>query len=157
MKSSFILTAKSYRTTGRKKEENEMRIAVTYENGQVFQHFGHCENFKIYETEGNQVVSSQVVSAVGSGHGALAGFLLNQGAEVLICGGIGGGARMALAEAGIQLYPGVSGDADEAVKAFLQDSLDYNPDTVCSHYHHEEGHDCGHSCGEDKHGCAGNH
>ena len=82
-----------------------MKIAVTYENGQVFQHFGHCEQFKLYEVLNGKVFSSQVVSAVGSGHGALAGFLRQYGVDVLICGGIGGGARTALADAGIQLYP----------------------------------------------------
>ena len=134
-----------------------MKIAVTYENGNIFQHFGHCESFKIYEVEDGAVKSRQVVSAVGSGHGALAGFLSENGVDALICGGIGGGARMALAEAGIELYPGAEGNADACVEALLQGNLAYNPDTMCSH-HHGEGHDCGnHRCGEDKHGCAGNH
>ena len=90
-----------------------MKIAVTYENGQVFQHFGHCEQFKLYDAADGAVTSSQVVSAVGSGHGALAGFLQSHGVDTLICGSIGAGARTALAEGGIQLYPGVSGGADE--------------------------------------------
>lgn len=96
-----------------------MKIAVTYENGQVFQHFGHCEQFKLYEVQDGKVFSSQVVSAVGSGHGALAGFLRQYGVDVLICGGIGGGARTALADAGIQLYPGASGDADKQIADLL--------------------------------------
>lgn len=128
-----------------------MKIAVTYENGETFQHFGHCENFKIYETADQKVLSSQVVSAAGSGHGALAGFLQQHGVETLICGGIGGGARTALADAGIQIYPGVTGNADECVNALLNNSLSYDPDTMCSHHH--EG---GHSCKADKHGCGGN-
>ena len=89
-----------------------MKIAVTYENGQVFQHFGHTEQFKIYEAAEGKVVSARVVETGGSGHGALAGFLRGLGVDTLICGGIGGGARSALAEAGIQLYPGASGSAD---------------------------------------------
>ena len=124
-------------------EENTMKIAVTYENGQVFQHFGHCENFKIYEVEQNEIKSSAVVNTNGSGHGALAGFLQEQNVKVLICGGIGGGARMALAQAGIELFPGASGDADACVTALLAGNLSYDPDTVCSH-HHEAGQDCGH-------------
>lgn len=120
-----------------------MKIAVTYENGSVFQHFGHCENFKVYEVEANAVKASAVVNAAGSGHGALAGFLKDHGVDVLICGGIGGGARTALAEAGIELYPGVSGDADESVNALLAGNLDFDPDTMCSHHHHEDGHTCG--------------
>ena len=129
-----------------------MKLAVTYANGQIFQHFGHCENFKVYEIDGGAIVSSQVINAMGSGHGALAGFLQQHGVEVLICGGIGGGARVALAQAGIQLYPGVVGDADAAVNALLTGNLDYNPDTMCSHHSHEDGHACGsHGCGS--HGC----
>ena len=84
-----------------------MKIAVTYDNGEVFQHFGHTEQFKVYEVEDGKIVASEVIDTNGSGHGALAGFLNQCGAQVLICGGIGGGARNALAEAGIQLYPGV--------------------------------------------------
>ena len=134
-----------------------MKIAVTYENGQVFQHFGHCEQFKLYDVADGKVTASQVVSAVGSGHGALAGFLQSHGADTLICGGIGAGARTALAEAGIALYPGVTGGADQAVAALLAGALSYDPDTQCAH-HHEEGHEChSGSCGEDKHGCSGNH
>ena len=128
-----------------------MKIAVTYENGQVFQHFGHTQQFKLYEVENGELVSSWVVDTNGSGHGALAGFLRECGAEVLICGGIGGGARNALAQAGIQLYPGVSGDADAQVAALLAGSLQYDPNTVCAHHHnHGEGHNCGahgHDCG----------
>lgn len=130
-----------------------MMIAVTYENGQVFQHFGHCEQFKLYQVEDGKVLSSQVVSAVGSGHGALSGFLQAHQVDALICGGIGGGARTALAQAGIRLYPGVSGQADAQVEALLAGSLDFDPDAQCSHHEHDHGHDCG----EDKHGCSGNH
>ena len=129
-----------------------MKIAVTYENGQIFQHFGHCAQFKFYQVEDGKVVSAQVLDAGGSGHGALAGFLTEQGADTLICGGIGGGARTALAEAGITLYPGASGDADAQVEALLAGTLHYDPDTQCAHHHHEEGH----TCGEDHQGCAGN-
>ncbi len=127
-----------------------MKIAVTYENGEVFQHFGHTEAFKLYEVENGTVIGSQVVETMGSGHGALAGFLQELGAQALICGGIGGGARMALAEAGIAVYGGVSGDADEAVNAFLANTLAFNPNATCSH--HEGGHE--HNCGEDHH-CGG--
>ena len=133
-----------------------MKLAVTYENGQVFQHFGHTAQFKLYDVSDGAVTASQVVDTNGSGHGALAGFLQAHGVDALICGGIGGGARTALAQAGITLYPGVSGDADQAVAALLSGGLNYNPDTVCSH--HDHGHDCGHhTCGEDHQGCPGNH
>ena len=132
-----------------------MKIAVTYENGQIFQHFGHTEAFKVYEVQDKKIVSSTVVSADDFGHGALASFLKNLGANALICGGIGGGAQMALAEAGIKLYGGVSGSCDAAVEALISGNLGYNPDIRCDHHDHEHaegGHSCGsHGCG--KHGC----
>lgn len=130
-----------------------MKIAVTYENGEVFQHFGHSEYFKVYEAEDGKVVSSEVVSTNGSGHGALAGLLSGLKADVLICGGIGAGAQNALAAAGIKLYGGVQGSADAAVDALLAGRLDYDPDVHCDHHDH---HGDEHNCGEDKHGCGGN-
>ena len=124
-----------------------MKIAVTYENGQVFQHFGHTEQFKVYEVEDGKIITSEIVDTNGQGHGALAGFLFNSGVDVLICGGIGGGARNALADVGIELYPGAHGDADEQVKSFIAGKLQYDPNTMCHHHDHEEGHNCsGHSC-----------
>ena len=129
--------------------DDSMKIAVTYDNGQVFQHFGHTETFKIYDVEEGKVVHSEVVDTNGSGHGALAGVLNALNADVLICGGIGGGAQTALAAAGIKLFGGVSGDADEAVEAFINETLEYNPDVKCSHHEHNHGE--GHTCGE--HGC----
>ena len=135
-----------------------MRVAVTYENGQVFQHFGHCGSFKLYEVADGRVTDARVLDAAGSGHGALAGFLKGYEVDILICGGIGAGARAALTEAGIQLYGGVSGQADDAVQAFLSGTLVYNADVQCSHHHSHEGHgeQCQGHCHEDKHSCAGN-
>ncbi len=131
-----------------------MKIAVTYENGEVFQHFGHSEQFKIYEVQDGKIAGAEVVDTNGSGHGALAGFLQAHQVDTLICGGIGMGAKNALAEAGITLYGGVSGNADQAVQALLDGKLNYNSDATCSHHDHEHGHSgsCGdHGCGE--HGC----
>lgn len=127
-----------------------MKIAVTYDNGNVFQHFGRTEQFKVYEVEDNKVVSSEVIGSNGTGHGALAGLLAGQDVDVLICGGIGGGAQAALAEAGVELCAGAEGNTDEAVEAYLRGEL-VSTGVNCDH-HHEEGHDCGghdegHSCG----------
>lgn len=129
-----------------------MKIAVTYENGQIFQHFGHTEYFKLYEVENGAVVNEMILDPNGSGHGALAGLLKVYGVDILICGGIGGGAQAALAQAGIQLYGGVSGDADAAVQALLAGELNFNPNVQCNHHHHEEGHSCG-SQGCGSHSC----
>lgn len=120
-----------------------MKVAVTYENGLVFQHFGHSEQFKLYEIENGAVAKSEVIGTNGSGHGALATLLSAQGVNVLICGGIGGGAQAALKEAGIELFGGVSGSADEAVAAYLAGSLAYNPDVQCNHHGHEHHGNCG--------------
>lgn len=134
-----------------------MKIAATYDNGNIFQHFGRTEFFKIYDVEAGKVVSSQVVSSNGSGHGALAGVLAGCGVDVLICGGIGGGAQNALAEAGIAVCAGAQGDADAAVEAYLKGEL-VDAGVTCDHHHHEEGHSCGdHGCGdhEEGHSCGG--
>ncbi len=137
------------------KGEHTMRIAVTYENGMIFQHFGHTQQFKVYDVQDGKILSAQVVDTNGSGHGALAGVLSALNADVLICGGIGGGAQMALAQAGIRLFGGVSGSADAAVEALIGGNLAYNPNVKCNHHgehHHEEGHTCGsHGCGS--HSC----
>lgn len=128
-----------------------MKIAVTCENGQIFQHFGHTEKFKVYQAENGQIISSAILSANGSGHGALVGLLKDSGVDILLCGGIGGGAKAALAEMGITLYGGLSGAADKAVEDYLAGTLMYDPDVLCSHHgdHHGE------HCGEHDHHCGG--
>lgn len=122
-----------------------MKIAVTYANGMIFQHFGKSEFFKIYTTDDNgEITSFEVVSANGQGHGALANVLVEQGADILICGGIGEGAVNALAEKGIEVYGGNSGNADSVVVKFLAGTLEKKA-VSCNHHHNEE-----HTCGEHK-------
>ena len=123
-----------------------MKVAVTYENGEVFQHFGRTPQFKVYEIEGEEIKSEEVIDTNGTGHGALAGLLSNEGAEVLICGGIGGGAQVAMNSAGITLYAGASGDADAAVKAYIDGSLPQIGEATCEHHGHSDhgDHDCAH-------------
>lgn len=132
-----------------------MRIAVTYENGDIFQHFGRTEQFKVYDVQEGKINSSEVVNTNGIGHGALAGVLNALQADVLICGGIGGGAKSALAAAGIKLYGGTSGNADQAVEALLKGELSYNTDVQCNHHgeHQHEENFGEHGCGE--HNCSG--
>lgn len=131
-----------------------MKIAVTFEDGKIFQHFGHTENFRIYDVNDKQIVNAQTVATNGSGHGALAAFLAERGVEALICGGIGGGAVNALADSGIKVFAGVSGDADARVRELIDGTLVFGTEANCSHHHeHGEGHTCGeHGCG---HGSCG--
>ena len=124
-----------------------MKIAVTYENGQVFQHFGHTAQFKLYTVESGMILDTAVVDATASGHSAMVSYLQRQGVNTVICGGIGAGARLALAEAGIRLYPGAEGGADDAVRALLAGALHYQPDYVCGHHKDEPPRVCGsHTC-----------
>lgn len=129
-----------------------MKIAVTYENNEVFQHFGHTENFKFYEIHNGKVVSSEVVPTNGQGHGALANFLASHKVDAVICGGIGAGAKTALSNAFIALYGGVKGSCDEAIEHLIHGTLEYNSNISCSHHEHDHNHTCGdHGCGS--HNC----
>ena len=137
---------------GEKGRECTMRIAVTYENGEVFQHFGHTERFKVYDIENNEVKLATTVNTNGSGHGALADILKKIEVDTLICGGIGGGAKRALEEAGIRLFGGVSGNADKAVESLLKDELHYDSEASCDHQGHHHGDGCAQQgCGEQQH------
>ncbi|MCD8121016.1 MAG: DUF134 domain-containing protein [Clostridiales bacterium] len=109
------------------------RIAVPCDNGLIFQHFGRTEQFIIYDIEDGKVITSEEVSTNGHGHGILAEILHALQTDILICGGIGGGAKAALTSAGIQIYGGVTGNADAAVAAFLAGTLVYDPDVQCIH------------------------
>ncbi len=131
-----------------------MKAAVTYENGEVFQHFGRTPQFKVFEIENGEVVRSEVIDTNGTGHGALAGFLAAAGVNVLICGGIGGGAIAAMESMGIDLYAGASGDADEVIRAYIAGQLPKVGDATCDHNGHgdHEGHSCGHG-DHGGHGC----
>ena len=120
-----------------------MRIAVTTENGQVFGHFGKCKSFTLFEVEDGKIVNKSMIDPMGAGHGALAGVLGDHQVNVLICGGLGQGARDALAARGIKVESGVTGSVDLAVQDYLAGRLISNPNFVCNHHHdHAEGHEC---------------
>jgi len=130
----------------KEKGDKTMRVAVTYDNGNVFGHFGKTEQFKVYDIEDNKITNSQILGTNGEGCGALAGILNVAKVDSLICGGIGGGAKRALEEAGIKLFAGVSGDTDKAVEALIAGTLEADSEANCDHHDHEhgEGHSCGH-------------
>ena len=134
-----------------------MKIAVTYDNGEVFQHFGHTEQFKIYEIEDNKVINEEIINTTGTGHGLLGKLLISKGVNALICGGLGSGARSILEENNIKVYPGVAGDSDQAIEDFINNKLDYDENKKCDHHEHEHEHNCEeHDCSKDKGGCSGN-
>ena len=133
-----------------------MIIAVTYDNNNIFQHFGHTEYFKLYAVEDGKIEDTTVVATDGQGHGALADFLAARNVSALICGGIGYGAVAALARAGIAVFGGISGDCDGAVEKLLNRELQYNSEPTCNH--HAEGHSCGdHHSGDEASGGCGHH
>lgn len=136
------------------KEVDTMRVATTYDNGNIFMHFGRSEQFKIYDIQDGKVLNEQVVGTGGTGHGALAGLLANGGVDTLICGGIGGGAINALTQAGIKVYAGAQGNCDACVEALIAGTLAQTGEATCDcHAHdHEHIHEHGGSCG-----CHGHH
>ena len=126
-----------------------MKLAITYDNGQVFQHFGKTQQFKIYDIQEGKVGPSLVTGTGGQGHGALAGLLRALGIRVLICGGIGPGAQEALKSLDITVIPGITGDADQAVQDFVDGKLVPNTEALCNHHHDGPAHSCGdHGCGQ---------
>lgn len=136
------------------KEVDTMRVATTHDNGNIFMHFGRSEQFKIYDIRDGKVLNEQVVGTDGTGHGALAGLLANGGVDTLICGGIGGGAINALAQAGITVYAGAQGSCDACVEALIAGTLAQNGEATCGcHGHdHDHAHEHGESCS-----CHGHH
>ena len=133
-----------------------MRIALTYQNGNIYEHFGHTKQLKIYDIENKNIKTENIIDVNEKGHGALVALLLDNFVDVLICGGIGDGAKEALKKANIKLYGGVYGNADSIVNDFINGKLKYNENVQCSH--HESYHNsCGeHKCNENKNGCHGN-
>ena len=118
-----------------------MKLAVTYENGMVFQHFGKCQNFLIANIEEGQMIQKSLLPSNGQGHGALVSLLKAADVDVLICGGCGEGARKALKEAQITVISGAIGNAEVAIDAYRNGALNDQPSGQC-HHHHEGGHDC---------------
>lgn len=112
-----------------------MKIAVTFDNGEVFQHFGQTKSFKIYETSDKKIVSSSILSSGNYSHGSLAELLKDNGVDALICGGIGEGAVNIMKKCGIKVFPGISGDADNAAANLIDDKLNYSKEPTCDHDH----------------------
>ena len=120
-----------------------MKYAITMEHNIVFQHFGKCPQFLIVDVKDKTIVSKQLLLSNGAGHGALAKLLADAAVDVLVCGGIGGGARNALAEYNISVIAGQKGNVDMIIDMIKQDSIQDDPSGSCNHHHEDGHHDCG--------------
>ena len=126
-----------------------MKVAVTTdENKQVFQHFGHCKLFMLAQVTDGVVQQTELLDASGSGHEASANLLKANGVQVMICGGIGAGAKNALEAAQIEIFAGVQGGVEQALEQYAKGTLEKRPIVLCNHHGHghahgqEEGHVC---------------
>lgn len=128
-----------------------MKVAIPCQNNEVFQHFGHTLEFAVFTIENGAVAAESRLASGDSGHGALADLLAAEKVDVLIAGGIGGGAVNALTRAGIKVVGGASGDVRTAAEAFAAGRLAVRSDFLCRHHDHEgEAHRCHggeHTCG----------
>lgn len=113
-----------------------MNIAVACAGNQVSGHFGHCENFMIFKEEKGVVVSKENVPNPGHKPGFLPNFLADLGVEVIIAGGMGGGAVDIFNERNIEVILGASGDAESAVNAYLAGTLK-STGSICHEHEHE--------------------
>jgi predicted Fe-Mo cluster-binding NifX family protein len=118
-----------------------MKIAVTTQGNQIFQHFGQCKNFTVFAIEDTKIKERTTIDASKNGHAALASFLKDAGVGVLICGGIGDGAKQMLSQAGIKLVSGVDGNIEDAVNSFISGSL-ADQGGSCNHEDHGQDHEC---------------
>ena len=117
-----------------------MKIAVAAMGTQVSGHFGHCENFIFFDTADGAITAEQSVPNPGHRPGFLPNFLADNGARVIIAGGMGGGAVDIFNERGVEVVVGARGDAHTAVEAYLRGDLVSTGD-VC--HEHEHAHECG--------------
>lgn len=134
------------------KRKSKMKIAVTEQHAHVFPHFGRTPEFYVVTAEDGKIVEEGIIAAPAEGHGALVGFLVDQGVDSLICGGIGAGAVNSLRAAGIQIYAGASGSVKEQVLSLLSGQLPQQGDANCDHHdghehHHHHEHEHGSGCG----------
>ena len=111
-----------------------MRVALPYDNGNIFAHFGKAESFVLYDINGASYTSS-IISTEGHSHHELAPFLKNKGVDAVICGGMGQGMVNALSACGIRIYGGNNGSCEEAVKAFIQNGLEERAESCHCHDH----------------------
>lgn len=117
-----------------------MKIAVAAMGKIVAGHFGHCESFIFFETEEGRIISEKAVPNPGHRPGFLPNFLADNGANVIISGGMGGGAVEIFNERNVEVIVGAEGDARAAAEAYIKGEL-VSTGSVC--HHHEHSDECG--------------
>lgn len=115
-----------------------IKIAVASENERVTEHFGHCPNFNVFEVEDNKIIKSESIPSPGHKPGFLPNYLNDMGVNVVISGGMGGGAIDIFNEKGIEVIVGASGNAKAVVEAYLQGSLKSTGSICHEHQHHDK-------------------
>jgi predicted Fe-Mo cluster-binding NifX family protein len=117
--------------------EDNMKIAVASNQDQVAGHFGHCENFHIFNSEGKEIVFKEVIANPGHKPGFLPNYLKDMGVEVIISGGMGGGAIDIFNEKGVEVIVGAVGHSEAAVLSYLSGSLK-STGSVCRDHQHSD-------------------
>lgn len=115
-----------------------MKIAVASEGNRITEHFGHCENFNIFEVEDNRIIRKESIPNPGHKPGFLPNYLKDLGIDVIVSGGMGGGAIEIFNERGVEVITGAVGDAEEAARQYINGNL-ASTDSICNdHIHHGE-------------------
>ncbi len=115
-----------------------LRIAVASENKMVAGHFGHCENFMIFDTENHQLVKTENIPNPGHMPGFLPNYLADSGVNVIISGGMGQGAVDIFNSRNIEVIIGAKGDTKTAVEAYLAGALKSTGSVCHEHQYHDE-------------------
>ncbi len=119
-------------------EIDMMKIAVASEGGMVTEHFGHCKDFMFFETQNDKILKSETIANPGHKPGFLPNFLADHGVNVIISGGMGGGAVEIFNERNVEVVVGASGDAKTAVENYLKGNLKTTGSVCHEHQHHDE-------------------
>lgn len=115
-----------------------LKIAIASEQENVTEHFGHCLNFNIYETDNAKIIKHTSIPNPGHRPGFLPVFLADLGVNVIISGGMGGGAIDLFNEKGIEVIVGASGKAEDAANAYIAGDLKSTGSVCHQHMHHGE-------------------
>jgi predicted Fe-Mo cluster-binding NifX family protein len=115
-----------------------MKIAVASENQTVTEHFGHCENFQIFDVENNQIVKNESIPNPGHKPGFIPNYLHELGINVIISGGMGGGAIDIFNGHNIEVIVGATGPSKVAAEEYLKGNLKSTGSVCHEHQHHDE-------------------